>query len=652
MQCSDRMKGPNQIDTSDGLKERRQEQDVHKLSGSMASLAAGHEGEPADGGDAFGSMEQMYAPTREIHASTGGRSRGGSSRRKREGDSSARRSGKRPRLQLKAFSRDDFFDTERSEELDGFGLQSFPSARDPDFLYSLSCACEDNKGTWANLSYTGPALRHFNNFASLLPCSNSVCTKVSFRGAQGGSPAGGSKMFCLLRFFIDPEHVQPPQHTASMMRALSSGPLIKKLASTLHKTLSDKQALHGWDMSRLHDLGVLQRVYELGEHGDATRLMQSEAVAECLQHTPPFSAGDSIGGPEAAVTSGGPASTVAAGGGAHGNGAAAAADLSMLTPSTGTGDQPPDADIADPKTLEELTTACEDAQTSWANIAYIGPRLNQQFQSIVESFPCQDSRCSAAKSRGIGKIFCLLRFMLDPQHFKPDMLAALVHRNIQQNGTLLSFISFFIRVFEEKRAAHRWGRTALDELGIISTLAGMARGDVPMPSLGPGASMIGATHSDRYGRRRREHATSQDGMPVAQPVSIASAPYAAPASEHPPAPLPPRPRVLHGDQFGGHVEGANCNASSSAAIDDRLRAIESAVCALGESVGKLGEQFKESTGLSDQDYGCSNGLDDMLQNMKASVDALRNQRETGRRRDATNGERKWQEEQMAKSEAM
>jgi hypothetical protein len=570
-------------------------------------IALAGEGEAADGEGAPAVTPGAMSSSPQPPQAAGGRSRGGNKRSRRDGDGGgSRRSGKRPRLQLKSFSRDDFVDTEQTDGPDGFGLEQFASARDPDFLFALSCACEDNKATWANLSYTGPALRYFNGFASLLPCSNPVCTKVSFRGAQGGSPAGGSKMFCLLRFCIDPEHVQPAQHTANMMRALNSGPAIRKLASTLHKTISDKQALHNWDMSRLHELGVMERVSELGERGDATPLMRDEAVAEHLQNTPSAGAlgndaGPGIAGGDVVAAFGAPAPAPL-----HGSD-----QMPLHSPYGGTGDQAPSVDIGDPKTLDELASACDDAKTTWANLSFMGPRLNQQFHSILENFPCQDSRCAAAKSRGGGKMFCLTRFMLDPPHVKPEMLAASAHRSIQQGGTMLSFIYLFLRVFEEKRSAHSWGNTALDELGVTTTLNGMARGDVPMPSLGPGASMIGAAQTDRHGRRRREHASAQDGIPVAQPVSIASAPHSAPASENPPAPLPPRPRILHGDQYGGQVE------KSTEPPDARLQSIEEAICNIGDGVTAIAERLAASAQQQQQDE------EKEADNISASLSAIK-----------------------------
>lgn len=310
-------------------------------------------------------------------------------------------------------------------------------------------------------------------------------------------------MFCLLRFLLDPEHVQPSQTLQSMLRALWTGQAIQRLASVLNKTLKDKQRTHNWNMEALSNLGILDRINELAERGDATHLMER------------MGAGEPTEGSKEAEEEPAQVGTV---------------------------------DVNDTAFLEELQGACDNAKTTWANLSFVGPRLNHQFCTILENFPCADHKCAVAKQKGGGKMFCLVRFMLDPRHVRPEMKQGAIQRCIQQGGTFRGLLESFLKVFDEKRSSHQWGTTQLDKLGVIQHLKSMLRGDVPLPSMGaPAPSMPTHPKAEQTPQQRRKgsqakDASSQEMNAISTPASLPAGTSPAPASDHPPHAMPPRPR--------------------------------------------------------------------------------------------------------------
>lgn len=161
-----------------------------KVAGSMAAAATNDGDTGAGEGVDQDPSQPEEGGNQNAHPLQGEEGEGGEKRKAEEdavgsgdGTTGSRGRGKKARVNVRNLAGEDFQDAPKEGSTDGFSLPVFERAREAEYLYNLSRECEDNKAQWANLSFTGPALRLFNGFAALLPCSNPVCTKVSYRFA-------------------------------------------------------------------------------------------------------------------------------------------------------------------------------------------------------------------------------------------------------------------------------------------------------------------------------------------------------------------------------------------------------------------------------------------------------------------------------------
>ena len=119
-------------------------------------------------------------------------------------------------------------------------------------------------------------------------------------------------------------------------------------------------------------------------------------------------------------------------------------------------------DVHDPESLDELMEECVSGRSSWAHLGHIGPAINNSFRSVLECFPCSDPKCMKAKLKGGGKMFCLLRFILDPGHVMPAIRRKSVLRCFKYGKEIQRFAGLYVKTFEQKRTAHNWGTLRVD----------------------------------------------------------------------------------------------------------------------------------------------------------------------------------------------
>ena len=131
-------------------------------------------------------------------------------------------------------------------------------------------------------------------------------------------------------------------------------------------------------------------------------------------------------------------------------------------------------DVHDPESLDELMEECVSGRSSWAHLGHIGPAINNSFRSVLECFPCSDPKCMKAKLKGGGKMFCLLRFILDPGHVMPAIRRKSVLRCFKYGKEIQRFAGLYVKTFEQKRTAHNWGTLRVDEMGVLRALERVA----------------------------------------------------------------------------------------------------------------------------------------------------------------------------------
>lgn len=332
-----------------------------------------------------------------------------------------------------AFAPERFVDPKpMTADKDAWGLAPWLDVRSGEFLSALAKACDDSKKKWASLTFTGPSIsRNFPGLLECFPCSNPVCTRVSYRNQNsiGGSPGAGGKMFCLLRFMLDPEHLGPLHTLDAAMGKLSYGKEIRRLIGAWVKSFNEKREAQGWGTTALDDLKIFERLSLIAEQGDCTAFKENVKAQ--------------VASASSARCSG------------------------------------PAFDALDPEQLDQLMEECVAGRSSWAHLGHIGPAINNNFRGLLECFPCSDAKCIKAKGRGGGKMFCTLRFLMDPGHVQPQLRLKSALRSFKYGKEIQKLADLYVKTFESKRSAHNWGTLKVDQMGLLRAVERVAeKGDI------------------------------------------------------------------------------------------------------------------------------------------------------------------------------
>ena len=144
--------------------------------------------------------------------------------------------------------------------------------RDKDFLQKLGSECDANRKGWASLNYTGPALRAVcSGLHDMCPCASPLCAGIARTRGPGSATTGGGKCFCLIRFLLDPEHMEPLHSRAKALKCIEYGLQVRKLAKTFLETYESKRSLHSWGETFLDTSGIARRLQLIAEQGKPLR---------------------------------------------------------------------------------------------------------------------------------------------------------------------------------------------------------------------------------------------------------------------------------------------------------------------------------------------------------------------------------------------